>query len=111
MAIYLKLGDIKGNVTADGHDKWIECASIQWGVGRSIYTPTGAAANREASAPSVSEVTLSKTLDDASIPLFQKATTAKKEDAVKAEIHITKTGEKLENLMEYTLHNTMISGR
>lgn len=111
MAIYLKLGDIKGEVTASGFTDQIECHSLQWGVGRSISTPVGAVTNREASAPSISEVTMSKNLDKASIGLFTEAVVGKKEKALTAEITVTKTGgDELEKVVVYKLTNTMISG-
>ncbi len=34
MPIYLKYDGIDGDVTAEGHEKWIELNSFQWGVGR-----------------------------------------------------------------------------
>lgn len=111
MAIYLKLGDIKGEVTAEGFVDQIECHSMQFGVGRAIHTPVGAVTNREASAPSISEVTLSKALDKSSIALFTEAVVGKKEKALTAEITITKTGgTALEKIAVYKLTNTMISG-
>lgn len=45
--------------------------SLQWGEGRGISTPTGGA--REASAPSFSEVTISKMMDSASPQLAMLA--------------------------------------
>lgn len=75
MPIYMKFLDdsIKGDVTADGHAEWMELNSLQFGVGRGIGSPTGNAKNREASAPSVSEVTVSRGADKASVNLFQEA--------------------------------------
>ncbi|MEZ5666432.1 MAG: type VI secretion system tube protein Hcp [Alphaproteobacteria bacterium] len=111
MAIYMKLGDkIKGNVTAEGFKDQIELHSLQWGVGRGISTPVGSSANREASAPSISEVTVSKELDNASAQLFTEATTGKADQGLKCEITIVKTGDKLEEIAKFTLENTMISG-
>ena len=62
MPIYMKYNDgaVKGDVTAEGHEAWIECNSFQWGVGRGISSPTGASADRESSAPSVSEIVVTK---------------------------------------------------
>ena len=51
MAIYLNIDGLKGDVTAAGHEEWIECMSLQWGVGRGIHTPTGSSQERESSAP------------------------------------------------------------
>jgi type VI secretion system secreted protein Hcp len=51
MAIFLKYGDLKGEVTATTHKEWIEVHSLQWGVGRGISSGVGGASKREASAP------------------------------------------------------------
>ena len=56
MAIYMQIDGIKGNVEAEGHADWIECLSMQWGVGRGIQAKTGSSKDREASAPSISEL-------------------------------------------------------
>lgn len=111
MAIYLKFkdGSIKGNVTAEGHnDGWIELHSFQFGVGRGIGSPVGKASNREASEPSVSEVTVTKTTDETSPLLFQEAVIGKSKDVI---IHFVRTSaDKLETYLEYTLTNTLVSG-
>src|SRR4051794_10623116 len=75
MPIYMNYDSlaIKGDVTEDGHKDWIEVQSFQWGVGRGISSPTGASADREASAPSVSEVVVTKRFDSASVPLIREA--------------------------------------
>jgi type VI secretion system secreted protein Hcp len=70
--VFIKIGDIKGESTAKGHEGWIELQSVQWGVGRGISSPTGGT-NREASAPSISELTLTKTLDSSTPKLFLNA--------------------------------------
>jgi type VI secretion system secreted protein Hcp len=108
MAIYMQYGKIKGNVSADGHVDWIDCSSVQFGVGRAIAMMVGKQTNREASNPSLSEVTLTKVMDDASPYLFQEALKGKGEAVV---IHVTKTGqEKIEEIVEYKLDQVMLSG-
>jgi type VI secretion system secreted protein Hcp len=68
MPIYMKYNDgsIKGDKTADGHQDWIVLNSFQWGVGRGISSPTGGSKDRESSAPSLSEITVTKHQDAAS---------------------------------------------
>lgn len=107
MPIYLKIPGIEGEVTADGHQKWIECHSLSWGVGRGIHTPTGSAQSRESSAPSVSEVTIAKMADKSTAKLFQEACIGKAKDV---EIHLCQTGDKLETYLEYKLTDALISG-
>jgi type VI secretion system secreted protein Hcp len=108
MPIYVKYGAIQGDVTATGHEKWIEVNSFQWGVGRGISSPTGGSADREASAPSVSEIVVSKPTDVASTKLFDESLEGEGTDVV---IDFCKTDKgKLETYMTYTLTNTMVSG-
>lgn len=109
MAIYLKYGDVAGNVTADGFAEWVELDSFQWGVGRGIGSPVGNSGNREASSPSVSEVTVTKMFDKASTPLLEAALHG---DGVKAEIAFlrTKTGGGVEEFLRYELSETLTSG-
>ena len=66
MPIFMKHDGIDGDVTAEGHEKWIELGSCQFGVGRSITNPTAKGGDREASAPSVSEIVVTKVTDGAS---------------------------------------------
>jgi len=70
MPIYMKIEGIKGNVTAAGHEGWIELMSAQLGVQRRVNT-TGQSSNREASTPSVSEIVITKEVDNASTDLFR----------------------------------------
>ena len=112
MAAYLKYGtDIKGESLAEGHkgsDGWIEVNSVQWGCGRAISTPVGASAKREASAPSISEITITKLMDSTSPKLCKEALVGK---AVTAVIELTETGtDNLETFLTLNLTNAMISG-
>lgn len=108
MAIYLKYEGIDGEATHDSHKKWIDVGSLQFGLGRGISTPSGSTANREASEPSVSEVTISKLMDGSSPKLFTESATG----AVgkKVEIHLVSTGSPGVTYVEYTLTNALISG-
>jgi len=108
MPIYMKYGSLQGDVTATGHEKWIEVNSFQWGVGRGISSPTGGSADREASAPSVSEIVVTKPTDAASTKLFDESLEGEGQDV---QIDFCKTDKgQLEVYLTYTLSNTMISG-
>lgn len=108
MAIYLKIEGIDGNVESKGHEKWIECQSMQWGVGRGISTRVGSGLDREASAPSISEVSVTKLMDQASPKIFTESCVGKSK---KVELHLTKTGQdQIETFMEYILSDSLISG-
>ena len=108
MAVYMKFGDIKGNVTEAEHTNWIEINSLQWGVGRGISTPTGSAQNREASSPSVSEVVITKEMDGSSTGLFLESVKGTKGTEVK--IDLVQTGDPSRTFTRYTLTNALVSG-
>jgi type VI secretion system secreted protein Hcp len=107
MPIYIKYGDIKGDVTAEGHkgsDGWVEINSFQWGVGRGISSPTGGAHDREASAPSV----ITKPMDKSSFKWLDEALHG---EGQKVEIDFCKTDkDKLEVYAKYELEGAMVSG-
>lgn len=109
MPIYMKYDGIDGAVTATGHEKWIEVFSAQWGTGRSISTATGSGMNREASAVSVSEVTVSKNFDVSSLKLLQEHLTPG--TAKKVQLDFVQSGQdKLVPYLTTNLENVMISG-
>lgn len=110
MAIYMNFNakKIKGNVTATGYEDWIEIDSFQMGCGRGISMDVGNMANREATRPSLSEVTLSKMLDNASGSLFKESLTGV--EGVTVLIHIVQTGAKqVEKFAAYELSDVLIS--
>jgi type VI secretion system Hcp family effector len=75
MPVYLNYETIAGNSQeASGvAGKWIELSSFQWGVGRAIASLPGGASNTESSAPSVSEIVVTKVTDVSSPGLFRAA--------------------------------------
>jgi type VI secretion system secreted protein Hcp len=108
MPIYVKYAAIDGDVTATGHEKWIEVNSFQWGVGRGISSPTGGSADRESSAPSVSEIVVTKPTDIATVKMLDEALEG---EGVDVTIDFVKTDKgNLSVYLSYTLNNTMISG-
>jgi type VI secretion system secreted protein Hcp len=88
MAIYLKFGDIKGQVTTEGFKDWIELHSMQYGVSRGVTTGAGGA-NREGSHPMISDITISKVFDVASPLLYRDSVAG--HFANKVEIKLTTT--------------------
>ena len=89
MALYMKYGSIKGDATQDEHKEWIVIDSVQFGAGRGISTVTGAARNREASEPSISEVTVMKQMDSSSHEIFKASTTGIKGEDLKLDFTST----------------------
>src|SRR3954452_13063135 len=108
MPIYMNYNDLPGDVTASGHEKWIELNSFQWGVGRGISSPTGGSSDRESSAPSVSEISVTKSSDIAHTQLLNEALQG---EGVDVTIDFCKTDKGvLEVYMSYKLSDCMISG-
>lgn len=108
MAIYVKYDGIEGDVTHESHKNWIDVSSLQFGVGRAISTPSGRAANRESSEPSISEITMTRELDKSSPKLFIEAVTGKV--GRKVQIDFVSTGSPGNIYLTYTLTDTMVSG-
>jgi len=72
VAIYMKFGTVDGNVTTEGFNKWIELKSASWGINRAVSSAAGNA-NREGTAPSLSDVVVSKEHDSSSGKLMNDA--------------------------------------
>lgn len=112
MPIYLKLegGEqpITGDATQSEHQGWMDISSLHWNVSRNVSTTVGAAANREASEPNLSEVTLTKTSDSSHAALYQAATTGKQ--PMTATIDMVNTGNPGKVYCQYVLQNALVSG-
>jgi type VI secretion system secreted protein Hcp len=109
MAIFMKYGDVKGEVTAEGYKDWVELTSLSWGIGRGISAGVGGASKREASAPSVSEITITKTMDSFSPSALKEAIGG---EGVQVKIDITRTDGPgtHQAFQKYILEGTMVSG-
>lgn len=111
MAIYVKYTSpaIEGGVTTAGYEKQFEVHSFQFGIGRGVGSPTGGSTNREATTPSVSEITMTKELDEASGNLIKEAYSgAGKATAIISFVRTDAGGGV--TYLEYTLSNVMLSG-
>lgn len=108
MAIYLKLGNVKGNVTASGYEGQIAVMSVHFGVARSVSMEAGNVSNREASKPSLSEITITKLADNSVAALFKESLTGSSgQDAV---LTFVRTGtDKVQDFMTYKLSDCIIS--
>ncbi|MCB1791760.1 MAG: type VI secretion system tube protein Hcp [Gammaproteobacteria bacterium] len=106
MAIFLHFEGLEGDVTAEGYKGWIECHSVDFGVGRSIQTATGSSSERESTAPTVSDITIVKSMDKCTPKLFEQACIGKSK---LVKIDLVQTGDKLETYMSYELTNTLVS--
>jgi len=107
--IFMQYQGVTGDVTSSSCNSKnsIELSSFQWGVGRGISSPTGGSADREASAPSVSEIVITKDQDKSSVKLVQQALNG---DGKTVKIDFCKTGgDNLPPYLEFNLQNTLIS--
>jgi type VI secretion system secreted protein Hcp len=108
MAIYMKFGKVDGQVTTAGFEKWIELYSFQIGVGRGVTSGAGGQ-KRESSAPSISEVTITKNFDVASSGLFNDAVAGTFN--TKVEVKFTTTSkDHVETFLAYELTDCGVSG-
>jgi type VI secretion system secreted protein Hcp len=66
--------NLRGEVKAKGYEGWIELQSAQLGTSqRNATTATGRGVNREASAPAIQEIVVTKLQDSVSTALFREA--------------------------------------
>jgi len=108
VAIYMKFGAVVGQVTTEGFKDWIECSSFQYGVGRGVSSGAGGQ-QREGSAPSVSEISITKVYDKASPGLYQDALAGTFN--TKVEIKMTSTTKnKTDTYLAYELTDCGVSG-
>ena len=109
MAIYLLYEGIKGNVTAEGYKDHIDVQSMTFGVGRGISMDPGNLANREATRPSISEITITKLMYNSTTSLFKESVTGSA--GKKVMLKFVRTGaDKVNEFMNYELEDCLVSG-
>lgn len=108
MAIFFKYEGLDGEATAIGYEKWVEAQSLQFGVGRGVTIGSGGGSKREASAPSMSEFVITKTMDVFDQLMLKEAIGG---ESKKVEIHITQTDGKGKHIafQKYKLERVLIS--
>jgi type VI secretion system secreted protein Hcp len=112
MPIYMRITQnglpvITGDVTAKGHEKWIELTSAQFL--RSTDTSGGTSGQREAAGPVIKEIVITKMQDSASGQLILAATTSAKGD-LKVQIDFVKPDKKGDSTyLTFTLQNVIIT--
>ncbi|ARU56392.1 hemolysin-coregulated protein [Oleiphilus messinensis] len=110
MAIFLNYNDdeITGNVTAKGYENWIKVDNVEFGLGRGITMEAGNMSNREATRPTISEVTVNKVMDGASSGIFKEALVGS--DGKKIVISVVKTGaDQVDEYVKYELEDALVS--
>jgi type VI secretion system secreted protein Hcp len=108
MSVFVQIPSITGGATEKNHTGWIQVDSLQFGVGRSLNNPLGHATSREAGQPTVSEIHVTKQMDNASIELFGWSVASFNTKVIK--IDVTSTGRTDKPFASYQLDNAVISG-
>jgi type VI secretion system secreted protein Hcp len=105
--IYMKFGNIDGDVTTQGHNRWVEVTSMSWGLSRAVSS--GAGGNmRESSAPNISEIVLTKNFDRASAKLYQDSVAGTFDTKVEIKMTTT-TKNKTETFLTFELTDCGVS--
>ena len=107
MAIYMDFDGVKGDVTTADYKGWIELNSFQFGVSRAVSSGAGGA-TRESSAPSISEIVVSKYLDASSPKLYQDSLAGAFDTKVTIKMTST-TKNKVETFLTYELTDCGVS--
>lgn len=108
MAIYMKYGSINGPITTEGYSKWIELDSFQFGVGRHIASAQRTEESREASEPTLSEITVTKTMDVSSPKLFVEGVASDLKNKVEIKFTTTKV-KTVTDFLSYELSDVGLS--
>jgi len=108
MAIFMKFGDKKGDVDTKEYKEWIMLHSFQFGSGRGIGSATASGANRQGSHASVSEVTITKQLDPASLHLLRDSLDGPLK--TKVDFAFTRADQDNSEYFHITLTDTGVSG-
>jgi type VI secretion system secreted protein Hcp len=110
MSIYMKFGDIKGEVTAEGYSDHIELTSISFSANRAIsMSATGGADKRESGRPSLNEILVSKYVDGTSRALFQDNLVGAMGSKVEIKLTRTKPDGGEQEYLTLTLTNGAVS--
>ena len=71
--LFMEPDGLKGESVVPGYEGWIEIDSFQFGAGVGISSPISGK-DRESSAPSLSEITVTKQSDSTSVSFFSRLT-------------------------------------
>lgn len=108
MAIYLKFGSVKGNVTADGFTGQIALLTAEFEGSRKVTMETGNLSNRESGKPNLTPFQITKQADSSAAGLFKEFLTGSA--AQEAVLSFVRTGSsKVEEYLSYKLSNCIVS--
>ncbi len=108
MSIFLKFGGVLGDAQDTGHANWIDITAVNWNLSRPVSNPAGSRAGRVLAAPQLSELTITKAQDVATIPLIQAALEG---SPVRAQIDFCTTGTTQQEIYySIVMKNAIITG-
>lgn len=108
MAIYMKYPDIKGSSTVDAYKDLILLDSFSFGVQRDLDGAHRTDKNREASEPTIGEISVTKKMDVASAKLFIESVASDLKNDVEITFTTT-TAKKTAEYLSYKLANVGVS--
>lgn len=86
----------------------VELVSVQFGTGRGISSPTGAAYKRETSSPDISEIVITRMMDKYSALFYQESVSGTGRSMT---IYLTQgSGKTATTYLTIKLENTLVSG-
>lgn len=109
MTIYMQVDEISGSVTAKGFENWIELNSFHFSTSRAISMEAGNLTNRNHGRASVSEIVVTKTMEQSSFGLLQDALRGDKGKKVTIKI-VEVSQDKFREYVSYELEDTLLSG-
>ncbi len=107
MALFMKINGVKGNVTSQGYEGWIQLSSMDNGIKRNMATKVGKTADRESTTPSFQEIEITKDIDSSTPTLYQYA--CEGHSMTNVEIHACSTGQTLSPYAKIQLSNVVVS--
>lgn len=110
MPVYLKLGALKGAVTAGPYKDWIEIEAYSWGFSVAVQTTVGAAGNRLSSGKvTPGDLHLVKRQDDTTTPFMLQALQGKNNETATLAVTVQASDSGESKYIEYVLKNVICS--
>jgi type VI secretion system secreted protein Hcp len=111
MGIYWKMKTATGDATEKNHTNWMRINAFAFRSGRSVTTRTGRVADREVSTGHVSQLSITKGMDSASMDLFMSTCLGGGEEM---QINVTRAGSRADKseitFLKYTLSDALLTG-
>ena len=104
--IYIKFGNIKGNVQDPAHKDFFDAKSMSFKLERNV-TNVAAAGRNSFGTPTLSKISISKAMDNnVTADIFTKTTSGTGEDCI---VHLLRGGDKPTTHTEYILKNAALT--